>query len=159
MTARRKWNERTRCFSRVNDAWIWKCGSEIGSLSCHTWIARASTFRHLSSGRESRFDYPHFTFHSCARRDSRLMQIETVMFQFEESQLYGVWKTARSLVNGLTAIHVPERRDEKSRPAQFTCDTTVNRFQSRIFSFTHPSRVRNSVFARFISSLCESVES
>ena len=34
-----------------------KCGSEIGSLLYHTWIARASTFRHVSPERESRLDH------------------------------------------------------------------------------------------------------
>ena len=59
------------------------------------------------------------------------------------SQLYDAWKTARSLVNGLIVIHVQEGRDEKSMPAWFTCDTAVNRFRSRIFSFTfHASFTR-----------------
>ena len=55
--SRRKWDERTRCFSRVNDAWMRKFGSEIGSLSYPTWIARASTFHHVSPRRESRLDH------------------------------------------------------------------------------------------------------
>ena len=46
----------TYYFSRVNDAWMRKFGSEIGSLSYQMWIARASTFRHVSPGRESRLD-------------------------------------------------------------------------------------------------------
>ena len=57
LTTRTKWNERTRCFSRVNDAWMRKFGSGIGSLSYHMWIARASTFRHVSPGRESRLGH------------------------------------------------------------------------------------------------------
>ena len=42
---------------RVNDAWMRKCGSEIGSLSYHAWIARASTFRHVSPGPKSRLGH------------------------------------------------------------------------------------------------------
>ena len=90
---------------------------------------------------------------SCCNRYSDSINIEQSSFQFEGSQLYDAWKTARSLVNGLTVIHDPERRDEKSRPARFTRDTTVNRFRSHIFSFTRRSRVRNSAFGRFIFSV------
>ena len=62
-------------------------------------------------------------------------------------------KQLRNLVSGLRAIHFPERRDEKLRPARFTCETAVSRFRSHIFSFTRRSRVRNSAYARVTFSV------
>ena len=57
---------------------------------------------------------------------------------------------------------VPESCIHSSRPGEkwwkvearlFTCDTTLNRFWSQIFSITRRLRVRNSAFARFILSV------
>ena len=104
------------------------------------WIARSSTFHHVSPGRESRLDHSRGYAMFVTRRRAVIPQTET---------------TAADHFFTLSVLcpNVPERRDEKSRPTRFTCDTTVNRFWSGIFLFTCRSRVRNSAFSRFIFSV------
>ena len=66
----------------LSHAWMRKCGSEIGSLSYQTWIALASTFRHVSPGRESRLGNSRGYAVFFTRRRAVIPQTETTIIRY-----------------------------------------------------------------------------
>ena len=70
-------------------AWMRQCGSEIGSLSYHTWITQASTPHHVSPGRESRLGHSR-GIHEATRCFSRVVELWSLKLKRRLFDIYRI---------------------------------------------------------------------